>query len=131
MENKTPLESLRESIFLLEKKQAEHASLLKDQFKITSESLKPINLIKNSIKDFVESSEIKEDLLKTALSIAAGYVSKKLIIGSSQNSFKNMAGSLLQLLITSIVSKNSDEIKSVVANAFNSLINTDESPETT
>lgn len=102
---------LNAAILLLENKQTEEGFLLKEQFKITYESLKPINFIRDTFKELVTAPDFKEDLLNTSLSLAAGYFSKKLAIGSTNNPFKQILGSFLQMGVTSIVSKNSDDIR--------------------
>lgn len=125
----TSVNELRESILLLEIKQAEDARLLKEQFMVTYESMKPINLIKNSIKDYLTSPDLKENILKTTLSLVAGYLSKKVVVGSTANPLKQLLGTFLQLGVTSMVSKNSDGIKSMVTNLMNSFLGKNNSPE--
>lgn len=118
----TSVSELKEEIFRLEIKQAHEARLLKEQFMITRESLKPANLIKSSINDLITSPDLKENILNTTLSLAAGYLSKKIIVGSSQNPFKQILGTLLQMGVTNIVSKNSDGIKSAAMNLINNFL---------
>lgn len=105
------IKELNTAILLLEDKQAQKEALLKEQFKITYESLKPVNFIRNTFKELTSAPDFKEDLLTTSISLAAGYFSKKLAIGSTNNPFKKLLGSLLQMGVTSIVSKNSDDIR--------------------
>lgn len=111
MEKITNTIELNAAILLLENRQTEEGFLLKEQFKITYESLKPINFIRSTFKELVTAPDFKEDLLNTSLSLAAGYFSKKLAIGSTNNPFKQILGSFLQMGVTSIVSKNSDDIR--------------------
>lgn len=111
MEKITNTIELNAAILLLENRQTEEGFLLKEQFKITYEGLKPANLIRNTFKELVTAPDFKEDLLNTSLSLAAGYFSKKLAIGSTNNPFKQILGSFLQMGVTSIVSKNSDDIR--------------------
>ena len=113
MKKISPLDELRESILLLEIKQAEEEALLRAQFQLTYESLKPVNLIKNTLDEITDLPDFKGTLLDTSLSLVAGYVSKKLVIGSSHNPFKQMFGSILQMGVTNIVSKNITDIKSL------------------
>jgi hypothetical protein len=122
MEKITSQEELRESIILLEIKQASQKKLLKEQFMITYESVKPVNLIKNKFNDIVSSPNLKENLLNAALSLAAGYLSKKVIIGSTQNPLKQLFGTLLQVGVTGIVSKNSDGIKSTAMDIIGKIL---------
>ena len=127
METITNLSELRKAISQLEIKQKEEGQILKEQCKITYESLKPVNLIKNTLKNLV-TPDLKEDLLSSTLSLAAGYISKKSIIGSSNNPLKQLLGTVLQMGVTSLVSKNTDSIKSMVTNIISSFLKKKEEP---
>ena len=121
MQKTTSIEELRASILLLEIKQLNEQALLKEELKITIENLRPINLIKNTLKDLTSEPDFKGELLSTSLSLAAGYLSKKVAIGSTNNPFKQILGTLLQLAVSSIVSKNADGIKSTASTIINNL----------
>lgn len=120
MEKITTTTQLIEAIRLLELKQKEEEGLLKEQFKITYESLKPASLIKNTIKNtiknFVEKPNLKANLLGMALSMAAGYASKKIVEGESKSPIKHFLGSLLQMGVTSIVANKSEGLISGISN---------------
>lgn len=118
----TTIAELKEAIRLLEIEQKAEGALLKEQFKITYESLKPANLIGNTIKELIKSPELKGDLLTTALSLGAGYLSKKASVGNTANPLKQLLGTLLQMGVTSIVSKNSHAIKSIGSELFSRLL---------
>ena len=124
----TSVNELRASILLLEIKQANEGELLKAQLKTTYESLRPVNLIKNTLHELVREPDFKGDLMSTTLSLAAGYVSKKVVIGDSTNPLKQFFGTLLQMGVTSIVSKNTDEIKSAVMTLVNKLFSKKDTP---
>lgn len=121
MKKITNVAELRESILLLEIKQANEAQLLKEQFKTTVDSLRPVNLIKKSLKELVSAPELKEDLLATTLSMAAGFLTKKIVIGATHNPIKQIIGTLLQMGVTSIASKNSDELKAKIIELINTF----------
>jgi len=59
---------LNESIRLLQQKQALELIQLKEQFHATYESLKPLNLIKSTLHEVADSSEIKNNILNPTLS---------------------------------------------------------------
>ncbi|MBI3520869.1 MAG: hypothetical protein HY062_16140 [Bacteroidetes bacterium] len=120
METITNTSQLRVAIDALEKKQLVEGALLKEQCKITYESLKPLNLIKTTFKELV-TPDLKGNILDGALSIAAGYISKKAAIGSTHNPLKQLLGTVLQLGVTSLVSKNTNGIKSGVLNIISSV----------
>ena len=88
---------LKMAIRQLENDQVMEWVLLREELHTTAESLKPSNLIKETFKNI------------SPIGLAAGYLSKALIIGGSHNPLKNLLGSVLQLGITRIVSKLRDE----------------------
>jgi uncharacterized protein with beta-barrel porin domain len=114
MKKITSVSELREEIHLLEIKQAIETELLKEQFKITFDNLRPVNLIKNTISELTAGPDFKGNILNTTLSVAAGYLSKKIVVGSTHNPLKNIFGTLLQMGVTHLVSKNANKIKSTV-----------------
>ena len=89
---------------------------LKEQFHITYESFKPINIIKSTFHEITTSPEIKNDILSNTIGITAGYLTKKVIFGASHNPLKKLLGTLLQFALTNIISKHTDGIKSIGEN---------------
>lgn len=118
----TSTTELKEAIFLLEMKKANEGRLLKEQFMITYESIKPVNLIKNSISELIRSPELKDNLLNTTLGIAAGYLTKKVAVGSTHNPLKQLLGAFLQMGVTNLVAKNTDGIKSTAMNLITNFL---------
>ncbi len=111
MKHQNQTEALNERIRLMELKQAEEQRMLREQFLTTYESLKPINLIKKTLHEITTSQSIKGDLLSSAIGIASGYITKKVLIGTSVNPIKNILGTVLQVVVGNSVSKNSETIK--------------------
>lgn len=109
------LTELQESIRVLEIKQIEEEASLKQDVKSLYEGLNPLTLVKNTIDEFISSPNLKENVLDTSLSLMVGYLSKKWIVGSSQNKFKQMAGNLVQMGVTKVVSKNIASIRSIAS----------------
>ena len=120
----TNITELNAAILLLENKQAQEAILLKEQFNLTYESIKPINFIRSTLKELVTAPDFKEDMLTTSMSLVAGYFSKKLAFGSSDNPLKQILGSFLQMGITSVVSKNADGIKTKFMDMLSAVFET-------
>lgn len=113
MKRVSHIDELRESILLLEIKQVEEEALLREQFKLTYESLKPVNLIKSTLENLTDLPDLKASVIDTSVSLVAGFLSKKIMVGSSHNPFKEMFGSILQMGVTNLVSKNISNIKSL------------------
>lgn len=108
MKNKNEIEALKEAISELKSKQAQELALLKMQFKLTYESLKPQNLLKIALHEASVSPQ--NLLLNNAVGLAAGYVSKKIFMGKSHNPIRNILGTLLQLTVANVVAKHSGTV---------------------
>ncbi|MCG9791187.1 hypothetical protein [Flavobacterium algicola] len=78
---------------------------LKNQLLITYESVKPLNILKETLSEINHSPETKVNVAETALSLAGGYFSKKLIMGKSNSFFKKILGYGLQYGVTKLISK--------------------------
>jgi hypothetical protein len=113
MQKINSLAELRNEIVFFEAKKSRDALLLKEKFNLTLESLRPVNLIKNTFNEMTEEPDFKGNLLSTGLALASGYLSKKMAVGSTHNPIKQLFGTLLQIGITSLVAKNGDTIKAV------------------
>lgn len=122
MKKPNPTSQLQEKILLLEAKQQNDKVLLKEQFKLSFESLKPINLVKDAFNELTNLSGFDGNTLDTSLGIAAGYFSKKIVVGSSKNPFKKILGNLVQAGVTSYVVNNTDQIKSMATRLKTSFL---------
>ena len=100
---------LEVAIKRLERKKALMEEDIKDYGHTILESLKPTNILKNTIHEVQESTELKHNLLKVALGLGAGYFSRKLIIGKSAGLVKKALGTALQYGITNFVAKKKDK----------------------
>ena len=93
----------------LERKKALMEEDLRDHVHTILESLKPTNILKSTIHEVQESTELKHNLVKIALGLGAGYFSRKLIIGKSAGLVKKALGTALQYGITNFVAKKNDK----------------------
>jgi hypothetical protein len=112
MQNITSAAGLKNAIQLLEVEQAIKGELLKEQFSKTYDGYKPVNLLQSALKDITASPNLINNIISTAMGLATGSLSKKIIVGSSSNMFRKLLGSLLQFGVTTIVSKHPDAVKS-------------------
>lgn len=99
---------LQAAIKRLERKKLLLEEDLKDEFHEILVSLKPANIIKQTIHEVQESTELKHNLLKVALGLGAGYFSRKLIVGKSAGIIKKALGTALQYGITNFIAKKND-----------------------
>lgn len=123
MKNKSETDALNEAIIKLHHKRVYELQLLKEQFQITYESLKPINLIKKTFHEVTTSPEIKNNILDNVIGLGTGILSKKLLIGNSRNPIKKLIGTILEFTIAGVVSKHADGIKSTGENIFHRILN--------
>lgn len=105
MKNITTTTGLREAIVQLEYEKAISGKLMKEQFRIAIEHLKPSNIIKSTFKDLADTPGLKESLFGATMGMASGYLTKKIVVGKSKGIVKNIIGSLLQMGVSTIVSK--------------------------
>ncbi len=123
MEKQDPAVLLKE---LIRVKQAEHTiegKMLKEHFKLTFDSLRPINIIKSTFKEMVSSPELKESLLNKAIGFVSGVIVKKVFLGSTHNPITKLLGTVVELAVANKVSKNADGIKSIGTLLLNKLFN--------
>jgi hypothetical protein len=111
MQNITTATALKNAIQLLEEEQAIKGQLLKEQVFITYDSLKPANLIKSTLKDLSSSPYLIENIVGSAVGLATGYVSNKIVVGASANIFRKVFGTILQVGITNLVAQHPDAFK--------------------
>lgn len=113
MQNITSKAGLKDAIQFLEAEQAIKGQLLKDQFYLTYESLKPVNLLMHTLKEISSSPYLIDNISGTAMGLAGGFLSKKIFVGTSGNLIRKLIGSILQFGVTNIVAQNSEIIKSI------------------
>jgi hypothetical protein len=102
---KNATETLDERILMLEGRKAYEFEQLKDQWHTTYESLKPVNLIKSAFHEVSTSPEVKHNLVGNLVGLATGYVSKKILFGSTHNPISKLAAGIVQFAVTNIVGK--------------------------
>ena len=113
MENLLSDERIKLRIKQLEEKQHQELKDLKDQLHSTYQEMQPVNLIKSTIHDVVHAPEVQQDLLNAGVSLAAGYLAKKLAFGNSENALKNMLGDLFQVGVTATIAKHPEAVNAI------------------
>jgi hypothetical protein len=113
MEKITCAAELKIAIRNLEFQQEVQGQLLKEHFFVAFDSLKPANLIKNTLQDITSSPYLLDNMLGAVMGMFTGYVSKKIAVGTSHSLFRKLAGSILQFGVTNLVAQHSNILKSV------------------
>lgn len=119
MEQIKTQQELRAAILRLEYQQTEEGSALKEQIHLAYNSVKPANIILNTLKDLGDSSFVKDGFLNTTVGLGTGYLSKMVFQGVVNSPIKKLLGSALMFGITNVVAKNPDAIKAMAKKFFN------------
>ena len=131
MANQSAVESLRETIRILEIRQAEEGKILKEQFKITYESLKPVNILKNSLKELTGSSELKGNLFESITALLTGFVTRKIMVSSKSNLVTKILGQIVQFVVSSLVARNAETIRAFLSGLIDKFFKTQEETQKT
>ena len=113
MLNITSAVELKDAIQLLEAEQSIKGQILREQLFLTYESLKPVNLLRNALKEISSTPYLIDNISGTAMGLLGGFLSKKIFVGASGNLIRKLVGSVLQFGVTNLVAQNSEIIKSV------------------
>ena len=96
---------LNQKIEYLERKRNFELNSIKKDFNLVIDSLKPGNIVNQALEDFKKTANLKQNIIEGALSLTGGYLSKKLLIGTSHSFFKKILGYAIQYGVTSFISK--------------------------
>ncbi len=112
-------ETLSLAILMLEKKRELYFQVLKNNLENSYKSLQPVNLVKSGIKELVGSPEVKQGIFSNLVGLAGGFITKQMIIGPAAGMIRNSIGTVLQIIMTNLVSRKT---ASLVANDPETLI---------
>ena len=99
---------LRDAIVQLERRQAAEGEILKEQFRLVYEGVKPLNLLKSVFMEAADSHDLKVSMLNTFIGMTTGYLSKKLFESVTKSPFKKLAGNAVMIGITNDVEEHPD-----------------------
>ena len=116
----TPKE-LKDEIQSLQIELAIKGKLLEEQVSNVFESLKPVNLLKSTMKDVSNSPLLLDSFLGLAVGLSSGFITKRVVVRKSLNPLRRILGSFLQLAITNIVARNPNTIKFIGNTIFNTI----------
>jgi hypothetical protein len=103
-------QELKEAIFRLEQEGEQRKTEIKESFTVFIDDLKPYNLIKHTLQSTF-AKENQSDLLKGALSVGTGILTKRLFLGGSSSTIKKVLSTALQLGVSGMIAKNAEAIK--------------------
>jgi hypothetical protein len=98
---------LKKQIAELEIRSKRQEETLKEGLRSTGESikhtLKPANLLKSGLETVRHTPSIKTIALNTFIGLAAGYITRKFVVGKSHNVIRKTLGIIVQAGITKMV----------------------------
>ncbi len=103
-------QELESKIIDLESRQSNQFNDLRSQYYETIESIKPLNLIKSATQSFIETPNLKANLINGAIGFGVNYISKKIINENSPNPVKRVLGKVFKFAIKNFIGKKSKEI---------------------
>jgi hypothetical protein len=114
---------LKEKIAATEIELAATRILLKNDLHQLQESLKPINIIKNSFNKIISTPDIKGKILNSVIGLTTGIAAKKIYVGKSRNPLTKLLGFVLEMAVVGNVTKNAGVLKSVGGFIIKKIIN--------
>jgi hypothetical protein len=123
MEIIDPFSSLNRLILVKEGEQVKQGTALKEHFRETYESLKPINILKETLKTAVSSPDLKSRAAHVTIGVGVGFLAKKLLGANSSNPIKKLIGTMIGSFIGAKAEDNADKIKSFGSFLLNRLTN--------
>lgn len=86
-------------------------------------SLKPINLLKQSVRNVLDEENLMEKISTGLLGLGAGYISKKILVGNSESKIRQLLGALLQTEVSASIMSEASLIKIAVPKIKDWIIN--------
>ena len=118
---RSPGEEIKIAIALLEQKRVEEKAILKEQFSLVADNLRPVNILKRTVHEIAGSFDFKNQLIHTGAGLLVGYFTRKVVVRSSSNPFLRLAGVALQYGVTNYISQNSDAVSNKILALFKKL----------
>lgn len=104
--------SLAEAIQNLEAQRILELEILKRHAELTLNQLNPLTIVKEKIHDGLSdigeklhSTGFKNDVLKTGIGLATGFLTRKLFLGANAGILKRLLGTALQAAVSGYVIK--------------------------
>ena len=100
------MSDLRKEIASLQKKQEEQEARLKVSVQRLTESLKPANLIKSTLKSFGSDSKLRGDLTKKGAEAAVGFLISNILLRNFGPAAKTLASLAGTTVATSVLGEH-------------------------
>jgi hypothetical protein len=110
MAPKVTSRTLRETIQWLEAEKVQQGTQLKEQFRNSYENLKPMNVLKETLRDVVKSPSAMEDIFVPLLGLGTGYLTKRIVVGKSEDPDRVVIAEVLGKSVTALIAQHPTEI---------------------
>ncbi len=98
-------EILMEKIMALKHQQDREQIVLKEQLRITYESVKPLNFLKETLHNMTTSPEVKNDLLNGAVNMTSYLLSNNPVLSSFKKPIKKAVSRIFQFVFKNFISR--------------------------
>jgi hypothetical protein len=123
MEKIQNLEELSYAIQELQARQDFEWTMLKEQFRVTAEGLKPINIIKGAFSEILSAPKLKSTVINSVIGLTAGFFATKAFVRITPNLLTRLIlGSIAGLATASNGSKAVSGIKTMGNNILRKLL---------
>jgi hypothetical protein len=112
---------LQAAIIELERRKAIQENILKEEFRATKESLRPINLIKSTFSKITHTPELKEGIFKAVAGVGIGLLTKNLFLGKAIPLVKTLIGQSVEHSVEKTVKTGADTVKAYGTAIYNNL----------
>lgn len=115
--------ALNAIIHSLEEKRANEFSSLKEQLRLTGQSLKPVNLIKSAANELTGNSNIKSYLIQAGIGLAITLLTKKLLTTAKSSRTTNFVGNMAEMGLNKLTANQVALIKMATPLVLGLIIN--------
>src|SRR5262249_39651013 len=84
----------------------------------TLEKLRPSNLIKDTLSDIAHTPGLGKNIVSTSVGLGVGYITNKLFNRNPAGIARKVAGTAIQLGISSFVARRMPKLKTALKNIF-------------
>ena len=110
---------LLEAIESLKIKQKLEEQELKKEFTDLFEKIQPINVIRETVNDLVESKSLQTDVIDLSVGTATGFAIRKLIVGETKNPIGQILGRMIERTVSQKIISNRVVIHNIGRNVLN------------
>ena len=117
----TSSDELKQRIAELELRKIRQKAEIKEHFHEMVESVKPKNLIRTGLQSISEAPVLKQNLIHSVVSLATGWLARKLAVPKNDTIIKKTAGAAIQYGVTRFMATKGDNLGDVFGRFFDNF----------